>query len=315
MKRITWPCWLALTLLLASSLQATAAPRAERALWTWEAESYAMVDDPAVAEEAISYLKSRGFDRLYLYADAYRGRHLLRDQPERYHALIQRLRANGISAYALLGSWYLNTETYVLPERRADALAMLQHVLDYNAAAPAAARFDGANLDIEPHILDAWNEHTRLGLLRHFLDMSKALMDAKQASGQTLLLGPAIPFWLDGYSLDWNGRQALVSEHMIDTWDYVALMDYRDFAEGRDSILSHAASELDYARRAGKPVVIGLEVSPNDINKVTFAEEGPAVFEREVAKVEAALQGHPAFAGFAIHHYRAWRAWEQRHAE
>lgn len=309
-KRLPW----IFVLLCAVAPGWAAGPRAERALWTWEAESYAMVQDPAVAEEAIAYLRARGFDRLYLYADAYRGRHLLRDQPQRYHALIQRLRQAGIDTYALLGSAYLHTEAYVLPERRADALAMLQQVLDYNAAAPQQARFSGANLDIEPHILDAWNEHTRLGLLKQFLDLSKALMAAKQASGQTLLLGPAIPFWLDGYELHWNGRKALVSEHMIDTWDYVALMDYRDFAQGRDSILAHAASELAYARQHGKPVVIGLEVSPNDIDKVTFAEEGPQVFEAEVAKVEAALADNPAFAGFAIHHYRAWRRWEQQHA-
>ena len=103
-----------------------------------------------------------------------------------------------------------------------------------------------------------------------------------------------------------------VSEHAIDTYDYVALMDYRDRAEGRDSILSHAAEEIAYANRVGKKVVIGLEVSSNDINKVTFHEEGPKVFEREVRKVEQALRAEPSFAGFAIHHYRAYRRWAAR---
>lgn len=302
-------------LLLAACLLPAAAPAASRAVWTWEAESYAMVEDEAVAGEAIAYLKQHGFDTVYLYADAYDGRNLIVDAPQRYHGLIARLHREGLRAYALLGSAYLNTEAYVLPERRADAEAMMRRVVDYNLAAPAAARFDGANLDIEPHILDEWDDDSRERLLAGFLDMSAALMAIKQAAGDDMAVGPAIPFWLDGIELEWNGRMAPVSEHAIDTYDYVALMDYRDFAEGRDSILSHARSEIDYANRTGKQVVVGLEVSPNDIDKVTFDEEGPAVFEREAARVEAALRDEPSFAGFAVHHYRAWRRWVQRHAE
>ncbi|MNN64850.1 hypothetical protein D3C81_1803170 [compost metagenome] len=56
-------------------------------------------------------------------------------------------------------------------------------------------------------------------------------------------------------------------------------------------------------------MVVGLEVSSNDIDKVTFHEEGPKVFEQEVRKVERALRREPSFAGFAIHHYRAYRRW------
>jgi len=300
-------------LLLAACLLPASAPAASRALWTWEAESYAMVEDEAVATEAIAYLKEQGFDTVYLYADAYNGRNLIVDAPQRYHALLARLHREGMRAYALLGSAYLHTEAYVLPERHADAVAMMQRVVHYNRQAPADARFDGANLDIEPHILDEWNDDTRLRLLAGFLDMSAAVMAVKREAGDDLAVGPAIPFWLDGIELEWRGRRAPVSEHVIDTYDYVALMDYRDFAEGRDSILAHARSEIDYANRVGRKVVVGLEVSPNDIDKVTFDEEGPQVFEREVALVEAALAAEPSFAGFAVHHYRAWRRWVERH--
>ena len=297
---------------LMCALPATAASPASRAFWTWEAESYALVEDPAVAEEAIAYLKPRHVDTLYLYADAYQGRNLIVEQPQLYRAFIERMHAQGMKVYALLGSAYLNTENYVLPSHRAQAEAMFRRVVEYNASVPETARFDGANLDIEPHILDAWDEDTREGLLAGFLDMSDALMQIKHAHGATLSVGPAIPFWLDGIELEWKGRRRPVSEHTIDLYDYVALMDYRDKAEGSDSILSHAASEIAYANQVGRKVVIGLEVSPNEIDKVTFDEEGPKVFEQEVAKVERALRKEPSFAGFAIHHYRAWRRWEAR---
>ncbi len=301
-----------LAVLLLSCLLPLTGKAASRAIWTWEAESYAMVEDPAVAAEAVQYLKGQRIDTVYLYADAFQGRNLIVEQPQLYRAFIERLHAQDMKVYALLGSAYLNTENYVLPAYRRQAEAMFQRVVDYNAAVPAAARFDGANLDIEPHILDEWNDATRLRLLAGFLDMSAALMRIKRDSGATLAVGPAIPFWLDGIELEWNGRVRPVSEHTIDLYDYVALMDYRDKAEGSDSILSHAASEIAYANRVGRQVVIGLEVSPNEIDKVTFDEEGPRVFEQEVAKVERALGGEPSFAGFAIHHYRAWRRWETR---
>lgn len=294
------------------ALPAAAMGKASRAIWTWEAESYAMVEDPAVAEEAVAYLKSQDIDTVYLYADAYRGRNLVVEQPRLYQAFIERLHRQHMKVYALLGSAYLNTENYVLPSHRAEAEAMFRRVVAYNAAAPQAARFDGVNLDIEPHILDEWNDGTRERLLAGFLDMSDALMRIKREYGATLMVGPAIPFWLDGIELEWKGRRRPVSEHVIDLYDYVALMDYRDKAEGRDSILSHAADEIAYANRVGRKVVIGLEVSSNEIDKVTFDEEGPKVFEREVGKVEKALRGEPSFAGFAIHHYRAYRRWAAR---
>ncbi len=305
--------WIASGLaLLLCSLPASVLAKASRAFWTWEAESYAMVESPEVAEEAIAYLKTQHIDTLYLYADEFKGRNLIVDQPQLYHAFIARMHGQGMKVYALLGSAYLNTENYVLPSHRAEAEAMFRRVVEYNAAAPEDARFDGANLDIEPHILDQWDDDTREDLLVGFLDMSDALMRIKREHGATLAVGPAIPFWLDGIELEWKGRRRPVSEHTIDVYDYVALMDYRDKAEGRDSILSHAQSEIAYANKVGKKVVIGLEVSSNDIDKVTFHEEGPKVFEQEVAKVERALGGEPSFAGFAIHHYRAWRRWAEQ---
>jgi len=296
-------------------LPMTQALAASRAIWTWEAESYAMIEDPAVADEAVAYLKSQRIDTVYLYADAYKDRNLIVEQPQLYRAFIERLHGKNMKVYALLGSWYLSTQKYVLPEHRKEAEVMFRRVVDYNASVPEAARFDGANLDIEPHILDEWDDDTRADLLIGFLDMSAAVMRIKQESGATLAVGPAIPFWLDGIEVDWNGRHRPVSEHTINIYDYVALMDYRDKAEGRDSILSHAASEIAYANEVGKKVVIGLEVSSNDIDKVTFHEEGPKVFEQEVRKVERALRNEPSFDGFAIHHYRAYRRWAGQYWE
>lgn len=299
--------------LLLPSAAASAAP-AERAVWTWEKDSYAMVEDTAAASGAVAFLRSKKIRTIYLYADAFEGRNLLEDDPELYRRFIRRLHSRGLRAYALLGSAYLHTEEYVLPENRQDALAMFQRVLDYNASSKPGERFDGVNLDIEPHILDQWAARKEQ-LLLQFLDLGRALMELKAGSGQRLPVGPAVPFWLDGIELEWSGVKKPVSEHVADIYDYVALMDYRDRAEGKDGIISHALDELKYAGKIKRKVVIGVEVTPNEIQKVSFDHLTEPEMERELALAEKAFRGEPAFAGFAIHNFRGYKAWLQRKPE
>ena len=293
---------------------AETARAAERAIWVWEPETYAMLDSRATADATVAFLAEKRIGCAYLYADAYRGRNLLADSPAAYGQLIRRLHDRGIRTYALIGSWYLHTEQYVLPERHGDAAAALRRVLEYNARAPEAERFAGVNLDIEPHMLKQWNTMTRAGLMQNFLDLGRLLMAVKRDLGATIPVGPAIPFWLDGIALDWGGAVKPASEHMIDTFDYVALMDYRDHAEGRNGTIALARSELEYAARAGKRVAIGLDVSPGEPRSVTFDHLREADLEATLAATELAYRDNPAFDGFVIHHLAAYRAWLARPA-
>jgi len=285
-----------------------------RAVWMWEAESYELLQSPRAAKEAIKFLKSKGVRTLYLYADAYKGRSLILDKPKLYRKLIRRLRKEGMSAYALLGSWHLRTHEYVLPERRAEALAMFGRVLYYNAKARPEERFDGVNLDIEPHMLDAW-ETNREGLLLNFLDLGRELMAMKARSGLRLAVGPAIPFWLDGIELEWEGRRKPASEHVLDVYDCAALMAYRDRAAGRDGIVALSASELAYAGALGKRLAIGVEVTPNEVRKVSFSRLGEEDLERELALAGEAFAREPAFDGFVLHHYESYRSWLDKQGE
>ena len=301
----------ALALLLAAwSVDSGAA---ERAVWTWEAASYEMVQDGAAADAAIAFAHAKGIGTLYLYADAFGGRNLIATRADAYRRFIRRLHREGLRAYALLGSAYLHTEAYVLPAKRTEAVAMFRRVLDYNARAAPDERFDGINLDIEPHILAAWDTD-KLQLLGDFLDLGQALMQLKRASGQALPVGPAIPFWLDGIELEWQGHTTSVAEHVLGVYDYAALMDYRDHAAGRDGIVSHAIGNLEIAKRLHRRLVIGVDVTPGEPQKVSFDHLGEADLERELALAELALRDNEAFGGFAIHHFGGYQAWLARQA-
>lgn len=301
--------WLAAMLLSLVAVSAAATPRA---VWTWERDSYAMLESAPAAAAAFAFLHGKRVDTIYLYADAYQGRNLIADEPQRYRDFIAQAHGRGFKVYALLGSAYLNTERYILPEQRPQAAAMLHRVLDYNAKAAPESRFDGVNLDIEPHLLDDWDDAHRVDLLRDFLDASAAWMAQKQASGQTLSIGPAVPFWFDGIDVQWHGRTKPASEHLADLYDYLALMDYRDHADGRDGIVAHAAKEMAYAEQIGRRIVIGLELTPNELKKVTFNHRTEADLQHEITATEAVYGKSKAFAGFALHHYRGYREWAER---
>ncbi|MEW5906253.1 MAG: hypothetical protein AB1734_05655 [Elusimicrobiota bacterium] len=296
------------TLLAAALFFLPAAASAGRAVWVWEPETFAMLEDRRVAREAIAFLRSKGVDTLYLYADSYKGRSHLEKKPELYRALIRRLGKRGMRAYALLGSWHLRTHHYVLPGRHREAAAMLERVLAYNSAVKPGERFAGVNIDIEPHMLDEW-KIDKEGLLLNFLDMSRALMDAKARAKGVIPVGPAIPFWLDRIELEWNGSLKPVSEHVLDIYDTAAIMNYRDRAEGKDGMIDHASSELAYAAKLGKRLAIGVEVTPNEVDKVTFDGLTEEYMEAELAKAESVFSASPAFDGFVIHHYESYRDW------
>lgn len=300
---------IAATLMLCTGPVAMAA--AQRAIWTWEQPSYDMVRDPDNAAAAFAFLRAQHIDVIYLYADTFQGENLLTTRPELYRQFVSHAHRQGLRVYALLGSAYLHSEGMILPERRAEALAMVERVLAFNKASRSHERFDGINLDIEPHVLDEWPEK-QLELLGLYLDLGQALMDLKRSSGQTLLVGPAIPFWFDGIALNWHGRTAPVSEHVIDIYDYATLMDYRDHAAGDDGIIGNAADEMAYAARTHKHIVIGVHVSPDEIQKTSFNHLAEADLERELALTAKAFKNNPAFAGFAIHHFRTYQEWLAR---
>ena len=286
---------------------AQAAPRAPRAVWIWEEDSFRLLDDDEFRNDTMAFLEQQRISTLYLYADEFRGRNVLAHEPERYRRLIAALHGRGFRVYALLGSAPLRTQEYVLPEKRAAAVRMFGEVLAFDSASEAAARFDGVNLDIEPYLLDDWSDLKPLRA-RQYLDLGAEFMRMKKAAGATLAVGPAMPFWFDGIDVEWNGATRPLSAHTQDLYDYVAIMDYRNFAEGRDGIIAHGRDEIDHANAAGRKVVIGVETLDTTPAKITFFGKSLADLDEQLALVECAFRADPSFAGFAIHHLAPYRA-------
>ena len=287
---------------LATGLVAPVAAAVPRAIWVWEADTFRLLDNKEHWNETFSFLAQRNLVAVYLYADIYQGRNVIRDEPEKYRRLIAALHGRGCKVYALLGSKYLKTPEYILPERRVAAVRMFETVLRYDAGSAAGERFDGINVDIEPYLLDDWRAKRTLRATQ-YLDLATEFMRLKRDAGSTLAVGPAMPFWFDGIGdIVWKGKRQRLSDHVQDIYDYVAIMDYRNFARGSDGIIAHATDELEYADRTGKTVVIGVETLPTEPRKVTFYGMGHAAMEEQLRIVETEFSSHSSFSGFAIHH-------------
>lgn len=281
-------------------------PAAPKAIWVWESETQRLLDDGSYEARVVKLLRTHGFTRLFLFAEDYRGRNPTLKHQAAYHALIGRLHAAGFQVEALLGSYPMKVWEYALPERDETSRAVMQHILDYNVAAEAHERFDGVHLDIEPHALDSWSDTTRMSLSRMFLARSKEWVTMAHQADKGFLIGAAIPFWYDSFAVEWEGVKKPLNAHLQDLYDYVAVMDYRNRAEGPDGIIAHAREEIAYGSAHGKSVLLGLETGDAEPAKVTFRLRGAEAMAQEMATTERAFAHKQAFSGFAIHHLRTW---------
>ncbi len=298
----------AVVLWCAFAVTAPLAVAAPRAVWIWEEDAFRMLDKDEARQQVEIFLDQQHISTMYLYADEFRGRSILVKEPEKYRKLIAGAHARGFKVFALLGSADLRTHEYILPEKRPAAVRMFSRILEFNKNTPdSSSRFDGVNIDIEPYLLDDWSSARPLRAMQ-YLDLSVEFMRLKAAAGSSLLVGPAMPFWYDGIQdVEWNGRRRRLSEHVQDIYDYVALMDYRNVAEGSDSIMSLAQEELDYADRIGKNVMVGVETLDTTPAKVTFYGKGEKYLETQLALAESAMKRHRSFGGFVVHHLKSYR--------
>ncbi|WP_424860283.1 hypothetical protein [Streptomyces sp. MMS24-I29] len=307
---------------------ATPAPRQtydqDRAMWVWEQNSYPAVFDTAardrlgrMMDDTTTFPGSDPVRTLYLGVDDYQGKDMLREARPQVASFIRWARGRGYHVQAVVAAGTVPPYLGVLPQYQDHAVREFQKVLDYNLSAPADARFDGVNVDIEPYILPQWKEPGSGNIPVVWLDLLEKLVHLRDASGQPLLFGPAIPSWFDSSTVcctavTWHGKTAPLSDHVQDLSDYVSLMDYVDHADGPGGIIARAAHEVAYARQIGKPesVVIGVETKDltggGDPQTVTFWEEGRTYMEAELAKVYAAYApDEQYFAGIAMHHYQS----------
>jgi hypothetical protein len=189
-----------------------------------------------------------------------------------------------------------------------DGRDLCDAILDFNrAGAPPAERFDGIHFDVEH---DDWYAGTRWFRYLDLITYCQAQVDTYNQTHEEILFGVDIP----PHFLTGPGSSGAIQSgwDVLSIVDYATLMDYRDFADVRwdgrtDGIIRDAEAFLADGNALGKPVIIGIELTPNPYNHVTFFEECPMFMEDELRQVSRYLAGAWAYKGIAIHDFDTWK--------
>jgi hypothetical protein len=181
-------------------------------------------------------------------------------------------------------------------------------ILNFNrAGATPAGRFDGIHYDVEH---DDWYTGGRWARYLDLITYCQAQVDTYNQTHEPIVFGVDIPpHFLTGLG---NSGVVKSSWDVLSIVDYVTLMDYRDFADVRwdgrtDGVIPRAEPFMADGAALGKPIIIGVELTPNPYDHVTFFEECGGLMENELREVSRYFAGEWAYQGIAIHDYDAWK--------
>lgn len=266
----------------------SAEEKALRATWLWQTTMIASEPD-----QILSFAKEQGVNLLYLKIDTTR-------KASYYQTFIRRAGEAGVKVHALGGqaSWGLEQNRYKI-------LALIDWVIAYNKSVADTEKISGIHLDIEPYVMPEWKTD-QASILRQWMNNVEAYRE-RANQDPTLEVGCDMPFWLDKTYLTDN-PDITISEWLISKHDQVAVMAYRDRADGSNSISSLVPQEMGMADKWGKKVLIAVETKQSSEGDfVTFNEEGKTYMNTELAKLPDLMSTHPAYAGTAIHSYEYWK--------
>ncbi|SDF08999.1 hypothetical protein SAMN04488542_105193 [Fontibacillus panacisegetis] len=255
-----------------------------KATWLWNTE---LIEDHA--EDIISFAKSQGAKVIFLHISQ-------KIDNEAYRQFISLASSSKIEVHALNGK-----PEWALREFRHEGDAFLLWVKTYNEAVDPKERFTGVQYDVEPYLLKNWKKD-QASIVEQWMESVRVWIEYSQSVD--LPIGAAVPFWLHEISHPAMGVDIPLSEWMVDKFDYLAIMAYRNDAERVYDISRLILAESD---RKKKNVWVGIELGKsNEGPGVSFHDKSVISFVNETNKLEKLAGRHTSFSGIAIHSYDTW---------
>lgn len=255
------------------------------ATWLWD--TYEIVKNE---NEVLKFLQDQKVTDLYLQIN--------RQIPmNTYRTFVAKATELDIQVHALDGA-----PTWATRNGSKQYKPLIDWLTNYQAQASADQKFSGIHLDVEPYLLPEWqrNQKSTVELYQQFVIDFNSL--AKQLNIEYAL---DIPFWFDEISFRNKFGSGVLSEWVIQQSDNVTIMAYRNFAEGPNGVIELVKTEIAFAEKIGKNVIIALETEPsNEGSHISFSKLED--LERELQKVMKHYNQNQSFAGVAIHHYVSW---------
>lgn len=259
-----------------------------KATWVWDQSS--VTTDQA---KVIDFAKKQGVNVIYLHIDR------KSKDFEPYRAFVQKAHDSGIEVEALGGD-----PTWGLTGYQEEVHTFIRWIEDYQNTVDKRAAFDGIHVDIEPYLLKEWQQD-QSKIVRQWMDNMNDLVETAKRT-TSLRVSADLPFWI--HEVVAPDSETNVGAWMLDQFDRVVLMDYRNFAIGENGIVANAMPMVKEGTKRGKPVIIGLETAPtNEGEHTTFYGEGNTSLRRQMRLSHLMLRWHAGYQGFSIHDYASWK--------
>jgi hypothetical protein len=270
--------------------------QSSKAMWVWNAKIFR---SQAGAKTLIDFCRRNNIQDVFVSA------YQVGDPFAHYYKEFNaRAHEAHIKVYALAGD-----PRWGLSQYHSLCTSWVKEIIELNKTASPEQRFDGISLDIEVYLLSKKWEGETAKTLGGFLDLHKKIARYIKDKAPTLMYGEALPFWFDddaAYVIRWNDAIKYPTQHILEWVDYIAIMDYRNYADGQDGIIKLAKKEIESANTLGKKVFIGIETQKDLFPKyITFGGTSAAYMEKELDKVVRYYERAPSFAGIAVHHYES----------
>jgi hypothetical protein len=285
MKKIVMAGVVLLFLFSQNTGNAEAADRNVRATWLWN--PWMIYSDEA---GTLAFLESKGVNKVYVQIDA-------EVPPAVYRSFIEKAGAKGMRIFALDGA-----PGWVAPKGAVHQDRLMAWIKTYQNGSPAAQKFAGIHLDVEPYLYSGWNTNQAATVKAYQALLTKA---KNSATTLNLPLEADMPFWFDEISYKNTYGKGILAEWVIAKTNSVTIMSYRDSAP---FIIDLVENELAFGQKYGKTVVVGVETGQTDEgDSITFYEEGESFMNEQLSIVSNHYSNHPGFGGIAVHHVDSWK--------
>ncbi|MEC0240001.1 copper amine oxidase N-terminal domain-containing protein [Paenibacillus dokdonensis] len=264
----------------------TSVARVPKGTWIWD--SYILKQDQ---DKMINFARINGVTSIYLQVD--------KDiDPAIYEGFIRKAKIEGIQVEALEGR-----PEWANKSKQGDIQKFIAWVKAYNSSVGPEASFTGLHLDIEPYALREWTTDNKT-ILESWMDNLRLI--EKETNGSGLKIAIDVPFWLN--SIKVPGKDYSMSAWMLEKFDCLVIMNYRNQALGSDGIVENAQAMLREASTLKKKVIVAVEtVKSTEGPQVSFYSMSSEVMEKELQSAHNQLAHYASYAGFAIHDLKSWQ--------
>ncbi|MCM3294021.1 copper amine oxidase N-terminal domain-containing protein [Paenibacillus sp. MER 180] len=264
----------------------TAVSNVPKGTWIWD--SQVIVRD---SDKAISFARERNVTTIYLQINTDMA-------PAIYESFVRSAKEQGIQVEALEGR-----PEWAYKKNQDKIKKFIAWVSAYNASVEAEARFAGLHFDIEPYRLSEWKKDNKV-LLEGWMDNLRLI--EKETKGNDLKITMDVPYWLNTIKVP--GTDYSMSAWLLEKFDCLVIMNYRNHAVGKNGIVENAQAMLREASTLKKQIVIAVEtVKSSEGPRTSFYAMSNEAMEKELQAAHNQLTCYASYAGFAVHDFKSWQ--------